>query len=66
MESVGMKKKISFTIDKDLINWFRVHAKDEHTSMSALVNKHILNLKRSSNNRLLLDGQMKSDSREGY
>ena len=66
MESVGMKKKISFTVDKDLINWFRVHAKDEHTSMSALVNKHILNLKRSSNNRLLLDGQMKSDSREGY
>ena len=66
MESVGMKKKISFTIDKDLINWFRVHAKDEHTSMSALVNKHILNLKRSSNNRLLLDGQMKSDSSEGY
>ena len=61
-----MKKKISFTIDKDLINWFRVHAKDEHTSMSALVNKHILNLKRSSNNRLLLDGQMKSDSSEGY
>ena len=61
-----MKKKISFTIDKDLINWFRVHAKAEHTSMSALVNKHILNLKRSSNNRLLLDGQMKSDSREGY
>ena len=50
-----MKKKISFTIDKDLINWFRVHAKDEHTSMSALVNKHILNLKRSTNNRLLLD-----------
>ena len=66
MESVGMKKKISFTVDKDLINWFRVHAKDEHTSMSALVNKHILNLKRSTNNRLLLDGQMKSDSREGY
>ena len=61
-----MKKKISFTIDKDLINWFRVHAKDEHTSMSALVNKHILNLKRSSNNRLLLNGQMKSDSSEGY
>ena len=61
-----MKKKISFTIDKDLINWFSVHAKDEHTSMSALVNKHILNLKRSTNNRLLLDGQMKSDSSEGY
>jgi len=66
MESIGMKKKVSFTVDKDLINWFKVHAKDEHTSMSALVNKHILNLKRSTNNRLLLDGQMKSDSSEGY
>jgi hypothetical protein len=66
MESIGMKKKVSFTIDKDLMDWFKGHAKSEHTSMSALVNTYILKLKRNSNNRILLDGQMKSDSSEGY
>jgi hypothetical protein len=66
MESIGMKKKVSFTIDEDLMDWFKGHAKSEHTSMSALVNTYILKLKRNSNNRILLDGQMKSDSSEGY
>ena len=48
MESIGMKKeKVSFTIDKDLIGWFRLHIKDEHTTMSALINQYILNLKRN-------------------
>ncbi len=61
-----MKKKVSFTIDEDLMDWFKGHAKSEHTSMSALVNTYILKLKRNSNNRILLDGQMKSDSSEGY
>ena len=41
-----MKEKVSFTIDKDLIGWFRLHIKDEHTTMSALINHYILNLKR--------------------
>ena len=40
------KEKVSFTIDKDLIGWFRLHIKDEHTTMSALINRYILNLKR--------------------
>ncbi|MBT4207847.1 hypothetical protein HOE22_05830 [Candidatus Woesearchaeota archaeon] len=61
-----MKKKVSFTIDEDLMDWFKGHAKSELTSMSALVNTYILKLKRNSNNRILLDGQMKSDSSEGY
>ena len=52
MESIGMKKeKVSFTIDKDLINWFRLHTKDEHTTMSALINQYILNLKREREGR---------------
>ena len=52
MENIGMKKeKVSFTIDKDLINWFRLHTKDEHTTMSALINQYILNLKREREGR---------------
>ena len=52
MENISMKKeKVSFTIDKDLINWFRLHTKDEHTTMSALINQYILNLKREREGR---------------
>ena len=52
MESIGMRKeKVSFTIDKDLIGWFRLHIKDEHTTMSALINRYILNLKREREGR---------------
>jgi hypothetical protein len=46
-----MKEKVSFTIDKDLIGWFRLHIKDEHTTMSALINHYILNLKREREGR---------------
>ena len=54
MENIGMKKeKVSFTIDKDLINWFRLHTKDEHTTMSALINQYILNLKREREGRVV-------------
>jgi len=45
------KEKVSFTIDKDLIGWFRLHIKDEHTTMSALINRYILNLKREREGR---------------
>ena len=52
MENISMKKeKVSFTIDKDLINWFRLHTKDEHTTMSALINQYKLNLKREREGR---------------
>jgi len=47
MEIIGMKKKYSFTIDEQLMNWFRIYVKDESTTMSAVLNQHILNLKRS-------------------
>ena len=42
-----MKKKYSFTIDESLMDWFRLYVKDESTTMSAVLNQHILNLKRS-------------------
>ena len=52
MENISMKKeKVSFTIDKDLIGWFRLHSKDEHTTMAALINQYILNLKREREGR---------------
>ena len=45
------KEKVSFTVDRDLYLWFRTHVKDERTSMSALVNKYIMDLKNSRENR---------------
>jgi hypothetical protein len=41
-----MKRKYSFTIDEMLMNWFRLYVKDESTTMSAILNQHILSLKR--------------------
>ena len=41
-----MKKKYSFTIDESLMNWFRLYVEDESTTMSAVLNQHILHLKR--------------------
>ena len=44
-----MKRKYSFTIEESLINWFRLYVKDESTSMSGVLNQHILSLKRGVN-----------------
>ena len=41
-----MKKKYSFTIEENLVDWFRLYVKDESTTMSAVLNQHILSLKR--------------------
>ena len=41
-----MKKKYSFTIDESLMEWFRLYVRDESTTMSAVLNQHILSLKR--------------------
>tara|TARA_B100001564_G_scaffold11789_1_gene9508 strand:- start:25 stop:210 length:186 start_codon:yes stop_codon:yes gene_type:complete len=46
MEIIGMKKKYSFTIEENLMDWFRVYAKEESTTMSAVLNQYILRLKR--------------------
>ena len=41
-----MKKKYSFTIEESLMDWFRVYVREESTTMSAVLNQHILGLKR--------------------
>jgi len=41
-----MKKKYSFTIEEGLVDWFRVYVREESTTMSAVLNQHILKLKR--------------------
>ena len=41
-----MKKKYSFTIEESLMDWFRLYVKEESTTMSAILNQHILSLKR--------------------
>ena len=46
MENIGMKKKYSFTIDENLMAWFRTYVIEESTTMSAILNQHILKLKR--------------------
>ena len=46
MEIISMKRKYSFTIDERLMDWFRLYVKDESTTMSAILNQHILSLKR--------------------
>jgi len=48
METIGMKKKYSFTIDETLMEWFRLYVRDESTTMSAVLNQHILGLKREN------------------
>ena len=43
------KKKIyTFTLNEELIKWFRTHANTEGRSMSSLLNSYILNLKRNT------------------
>ena len=47
MEIIGMKCKYSFTIEDRLMDWFRLYVREESTTMSAVLNQHILNLKRN-------------------
>ena len=61
MEKIGMKRKYSFTIEENLMNWFRLYVKDESTSMSGVLNQHILSLKRgvSKPKNVLYSNQIK-------
>ena len=61
MEKIGMKRKYSFTIEENLMNWFRLYVKDESTSMSGVLNQHILSLKRgvSKPKNILYSNQVK-------
>ena len=56
-----MKKQYSFTIEENLVDWFRLYVKDESTTMSAVLNQHILSLKRglSKPKNVLYANQMK-------
>ena len=56
-----MKKKYSFTIEKGLIDWFRLYVKEESTTMSGVLNQYILSLKRgvSKPKNVLYSNQMK-------
>ena len=61
MDKIGMKRKYSFTIEENLIDWFRLYVKDESTSMSGVLNQHILSLKRgvSKPKNVLYSNQIK-------
>ena len=45
-----MKKQYTFTINEELIKWFRLYADNEDRSMSSLINSYILKLKRDIDN----------------
>ena len=51
MENIGMKKKYSFTIEDRLMDWFRLYVREESTTMSGVLNQHILSLKREREGR---------------
>ena len=56
-----MKKKYSFTLEEGLIDWFRLYVREESTTMSGVLNQHILSLKRGENKpkNILYSNQMK-------
>ena len=41
------KKPYTFTLNKDLMEWFKFYAKEEDRSMSSLLYSYILSLKRT-------------------
>ena len=43
-----MKKQFTFTLNEELVKWFRKYSDDEDRSMSSIINSYILNLKRDN------------------
>ena len=43
-----MKKQFTFTLNEELVMWFRKYADIEDRSMSSIINSYILNLKRDN------------------
>ena len=43
-----MKKQFTFTLNEELVKWFRKYSEDEDRSMSSIINSYILNLKRDN------------------
>ena len=42
------KKPYTFTLNKDLMEWFKFYAREEDRSMSSLLNSFILTLKKEN------------------
>ena len=42
------KKQFTFTLNEELVSWFREYAENEDRSMSSLLNSYILTLRKSS------------------
>ena len=42
------KKQFTFTLNEELVGWFREYADEEDRSMSSLLNSYILKLRKSS------------------
>ncbi len=40
-----MKKRYNFTLDEDLMNWFKVYCKDNRTTCSAYLNQMLVSMK---------------------
>jgi len=59
MEIIGMKCKYSFTIEDRLMDWFRLYVGEESTTMSAVLNQYILNLKRNKEGYTKTDNKLK-------
>ena len=45
-----MKKQFTFTLNEELIKWFKSYASEEDRSMSSIINSYILKLKRENDN----------------
>ena len=43
-----MKKQFTFTLNEELVKWFRKYSDDEDRSMSSIINSYILKLKREN------------------
>ena len=43
--STNMKKRYNFTLDEDLMNWFKVHCKDNRITCSAYLNQMLNKMK---------------------
>ncbi len=43
-----MKKQFTFTLNEELVKWFRKYANSEDISMSSILNSYILKLKRDN------------------
>jgi len=46
-----MKKRYNFTLDEDLMDWFKLYAKKNRTKCSAILNQHLHRLFTENNKK---------------